>query len=103
MTAPDLRQHALNAVAIESTRGWKLAKEKTSKKIDAVVALSMACVAALEHTFNSQGIATIKADTAWQAVYWRHAPRNEDAVAEALGASLELGAWSWQEAAARRR
>jgi len=26
--APDLRQHAINAVAIETTRGWKLAKEK---------------------------------------------------------------------------
>lgn len=44
----ELRQQALNAVAVESSRGWRLAKEKASKKIDAIVALSMACVAALD-------------------------------------------------------
>lgn len=43
-----LRQQALNAVAIETTRGFRIAKEKASKKIDAIVALSMACVAAYE-------------------------------------------------------
>jgi phage terminase large subunit-like protein len=41
--ATDLREQALNAVAVESSRGWRLAKEKTSKKIDAIVALAMAC------------------------------------------------------------
>jgi hypothetical protein len=43
----DLRQQALNAVAVESPRGWRLAKEKASKKIDAIVALSLAALAAL--------------------------------------------------------
>ena len=43
-----LRQHALNAVAVESARGWRLAKEKSSRKIDAVVALSFACLDALD-------------------------------------------------------
>jgi hypothetical protein len=47
--ADDLRQQALNTVAVESTRGWRIAKEKTSKKIDAIVALAMACLAAVEH------------------------------------------------------
>jgi phage terminase large subunit-like protein len=47
--APDLRQQAMQAVAVESARGWRLAKEKSSHKIDSTVALSMACVAALEH------------------------------------------------------
>jgi hypothetical protein len=46
--AEDLRQHAFNTVAVESVRGWRIAKEKASKKIDAIVALSMACVAALQ-------------------------------------------------------
>ncbi len=45
--ADDLRAHVLNAVVVESSRGWRLAKEKASKKIDGAVALSMACVAAL--------------------------------------------------------
>jgi phage terminase large subunit-like protein len=46
--AVDLRQQALNTVAVENPRGWRIAKEKTSKKIDSIVALSMACVAAIE-------------------------------------------------------
>jgi hypothetical protein len=33
------------AVALESTRGWRIAKEKTSHKIDIVVALAQAALA----------------------------------------------------------
>jgi hypothetical protein len=42
----ELRQHVLNAVAVATPRGWRLAKEKSSKKIDGAVALSFACVGA---------------------------------------------------------
>ena len=42
----ELRQHVMNAVAIETPRGWRLAKEKSSRKIDGAVALSFACVGA---------------------------------------------------------
>jgi len=45
----DLREHLVNAVVVESPRGWRLAKDKTSKKIDAAVALAMALVALQEH------------------------------------------------------
>jgi len=45
---PELRRHALNAVAVDSGRGWKLAKEKSSRKIDGVVALSFAALGALK-------------------------------------------------------
>jgi len=59
----ELRQQALNTVAVESTRGWRIAKEKARKKIDAIAALSMACVAAIdappmercEHCFQEYG------------------------------------------------
>lgn len=47
----ELRQHALNAVAVESGRGWRLAKEKSSRKIDGVVALSFAALDAAERPF----------------------------------------------------
>jgi len=47
--ADELRQQALSTVAVENPRGWRIAKEKASKKIDAIVALAMACVAAMEH------------------------------------------------------
>ena len=43
-----LRQQAMNTVAIESPRGFRIAKEKASRKIDSIVALAMACCAALE-------------------------------------------------------
>jgi phage terminase large subunit-like protein len=46
--APDLREHALNTVAVEHQRGFRIAKEKTDKKIDGIVALAMACVAAID-------------------------------------------------------
>ena len=45
--ADDLKQHAMNTVAVESVRGWRIAKEKTSKKIDGIVALAMGCVSAM--------------------------------------------------------
>ena len=44
----ELRAQALSAVAQESPRGFRLAKETAGKKIDAIVALSMACLAALD-------------------------------------------------------
>ena len=46
--SPEMREHVTNAVAIETPRGIRLAKEKATKKIDLAVALSMACVAALQ-------------------------------------------------------
>ena len=45
----ELRQQALSTVAVEKPRGWRIAKEKASKKIDAIVALSIACCAAMAH------------------------------------------------------
>ena len=44
----DLREHILNAVGIETPSGIRMVKGKTSKKIDAAIALSMACVAAVQ-------------------------------------------------------
>ncbi len=46
--ADDLRSQALSTIAVEHPRGWRIAKEKASKKIDAIVALAMACCAAIE-------------------------------------------------------
>ena len=46
--ADDLRTHVLNAVSIETPRGIRLSKQKTSNKIDAAVALSFAVLAAIQ-------------------------------------------------------
>ena len=47
--APDLREHVLNAVSVETPRGIRLSKQKTSNKIDAAVALSFAVLAAVQY------------------------------------------------------
>ncbi len=49
----ELRQQALSTVAVENPRGWRIAKEKASKKIDGITALSMACVAAVDAPVSS--------------------------------------------------
>jgi phage terminase large subunit-like protein len=54
--AADLRAQALNTVAVESSRGWRIAKESTNKKIDAIVALSMACMVAIEEPPRQSGL-----------------------------------------------
>jgi hypothetical protein len=51
----ELRKHALNAVAIETPRGWRLAKERNSQKIDGVVALSFACLDAIRRRPHDYG------------------------------------------------
>lgn len=56
---PTLTEHIHNAVAIESTRGWRLSKERTSAKIDACVALSMAYYGAIERLKGSGGISSM--------------------------------------------
>jgi hypothetical protein len=45
LTLPDheeLRQHAANAIAKHSGRGWRIDKAKRSDNVDAIVALAMA-------------------------------------------------------------
>jgi len=45
---PDLKKHILSAQAKESTRGWRIIKRETSKKIDLAISLAMACQGAVE-------------------------------------------------------
>jgi phage terminase large subunit-like protein len=52
----ELRRHALNAVAVDTGRGWRLAKERSSRKIDGVVALSFACLDALRSAWSPMRI-----------------------------------------------
>ena len=47
--APDLGEHVLNAVSVETSRGIRLSKQKTSNKIDGAVALSFAVLAAIRN------------------------------------------------------
>ncbi len=53
-----MRLAASRAVAIESARGWRIAKERQSHKIDVIVALGMAAWAALDAARFEQVIPT---------------------------------------------
>ncbi len=44
----DVRLAVSRSVAVESSRGWKISKEKTSHKVDVVIALAMAALGAVE-------------------------------------------------------
>lgn len=50
-----MRTAALRAVAKETPRGWKIAKEKTRHKIDVIVALAMACMGAVHEAAPLEG------------------------------------------------
>jgi phage terminase large subunit-like protein len=80
----ELRTQALSTIALESARGWRVAKEKTTKKIDAIVALAMACVSAIDAPQrNKEAVAVVLAEgitpgrshPAWQDRFWG-APAN---------------------------
>jgi len=43
----EIRLAVSRCVALETSRGWRIAKEKVSHKIDAVVALAMAALGAV--------------------------------------------------------
>jgi phage terminase large subunit-like protein len=47
------------AVAIESSRGWRIAKEKTSHRIDIVVALAQAALASVQEQRGEPGALTL--------------------------------------------
>ena len=44
----ELQDHVTNAIGIETERGVRMVKKKSSKKIDLAIALSMACVGAVQ-------------------------------------------------------
>jgi phage terminase large subunit-like protein len=45
--SPDIRLAMSRAIAIETARGWRIAKEKQNHKIDVVIALAMSALAAV--------------------------------------------------------
>lgn len=52
---PAMRLAASRSVALETSRGWRITKEKASHKIDIIVALAMACLGAIEGQVRDVG------------------------------------------------
>jgi hypothetical protein len=50
---PDLRLAISRAVAKETTRGWRIGKERQSFKIDVVVALAQAALGAIKGAMSA--------------------------------------------------
>jgi len=72
--ADELRQQALNTVAVETPRGWRIAKEKAAQKIDAIVALAIACVAAIDGKPSAFDAAALEAVVQLNAALTRANP-----------------------------
>lgn len=62
----DFRQQIQNVVAVETTRGFRIAKEESGRKIDLIAALSFACVAAL--SMPARG-------AKWEPIEWLESER----------------------------
>jgi phage terminase large subunit-like protein len=53
----NLREHVLNATGIETASGVRMVKGKSTRKIDAAIALAIACVAAVQQpSLDTKGI-----------------------------------------------
>jgi phage terminase large subunit-like protein len=51
-----MRLAAQRSVAVETSRGWRITKEKAAHKIDVIVALAQACLGAVESVSKPQGV-----------------------------------------------
>jgi hypothetical protein len=83
---PEMRAHALATVGVETSRGFRVAKEKASQKIDAIVALAMACVAATD-VFTAEAARAAQVAAAMDP---RQIAREERAIHEAMPVMKDL-------------
>lgn len=60
----EMRLAVHRAVALETTRGWRIAKERVAHKIDVVVALAQACLAAVRGAGAGMGMYYVLRDMA---------------------------------------
>ena len=65
----EMRLAVSRCVAIETSRGWRVAKEKASHKIDSIVALAMAALAAVQ---QGQQVVMSDSDRAFQGRAQEH-------------------------------
>jgi phage terminase large subunit-like protein len=97
------RQQALNTVAIESPRGFRISKTTGGRKIDLIVALAMAVVAALDSADVHIISAEEEAEMSWQEQRLMRAagfeiPRENEVVDDEAHWERgdDLSAWAWR-------
>ncbi len=74
----ELREQVLNSVIIEGVRGMRIAKEKASHKIDAIVALAMACQAA----WDGAGLTSLPDSQPESASRWKFSSMGQPSMVE---------------------
>ena len=100
----ELRTQMLNVQAIESPRGFRLAKVSSSRKIDLVAALTLAMIAALDAVPEGHIItAEEEAEMSWQEQRFMRAagfeiPREHEVVDDEAHWERDddLSAWAWR-------
>lgn len=55
----DVRLAMQRAIAVETSRGWRIAKDKQAHKIDVVVALGMAALGAVKGAYRKKGVTMV--------------------------------------------
>jgi len=92
----DLRLAVSRCVALETSRGWRIAKEKASHKIDAIVALAQAALGAVQQGQVGAGV-----DFAFQAqahaVFREQAAQRQEHVDVGPGSHSNGGGFPWAQ------
>ncbi len=97
----DIRLAISRCVAIEMSRGWRIAKEKASHKIDVVVALAQACLGAVQggQTVQEYAFLPVPRPDRFGSSGGRRTIREQDAADDRLGGEarrlrLRYGKWA---------
>ncbi|HUY27314.1 MAG TPA: terminase TerL endonuclease subunit [Candidatus Binataceae bacterium] len=93
----DIRLAISRCVAIETSRGWRIAKEKASHKIDCIVALAQAALGAVrqgqvttEYAFMAVPRSVTRTGAVSGSAWGRHNDAADDAAADARRGSLVM-------------
>ncbi len=78
----EIRLSMSRAIAIETTRGWRIAKEKARHKIDVIVALAQAAYGATRNQRSEHGIAQYYRERVEAAARGEQVPEDTDLVDE---------------------
>jgi hypothetical protein len=90
----DLRLAVSRCVALETSRGWRIAKEKASHKIDAIVALAQAALGAVQQGQVGAGV-DLEFQQRAASVFHEQRRLREEHVDSGLGLRVSSGGFDW--------
>ena len=93
----DLRLAISRCVALETSRGWRIAKEKASHKIDAIVALAQAALGAVQQGQVASGV-DLDFQQRAQAIFREQSRVRSEHADAAPGSHASGGGFDWARA-----